>query len=210
MCGSDVPDVVRQLREAAPVIREEFDAVRKSNTLPNDYSLKDGEAALHTSPGQQATAASSTSPPSWEWHSYVQKGRRRPDFALQCPRTVDVLEQLPGFMTGTPFSYTFFSVMQPRQSIMPHFGPTNARLRVHLPLYVPPDCGIRVGTETREWHEGEPLVFDDSFEHEVWNRHEHRERSILLIDLWHPDLTLGERLDLVAMFDDARRQGWIS
>lgn len=34
---------------------------------------------------------------------------------------------------------------------------------------------------------GKCLVFDDSYEHEVWNRTE-GERVLLLFDLWHPDL----------------------
>ena len=32
---------------------------------------------------------------------------------------------------------------------------------------VPPKCHITVAGETRTWEEGEPLLFDDSFEHEV-------------------------------------------
>lgn len=34
---------------------------------------------------------------------------------------------------------------------------------------------------------GKCLVFDDSYEHEVWNKTE-GERVLLLFDLWHPDL----------------------
>jgi hypothetical protein len=32
------------------------------------------------------------------------------------------------------------------------------------------------------------LVFDDSIEHEAWN-HSASERLVLIVDLWHPDLT---------------------
>lgn len=34
---------------------------------------------------------------------------------------------------------------------------------------------------------GKCLVFDDCYEHEVWNKTE-GERVLLLFDLWHPDL----------------------
>jgi aspartyl/asparaginyl beta-hydroxylase (cupin superfamily) len=34
-------------------------------------------------------------------------------------------------------------------------------------------------------------VFDDSFEHEAWNRTD-TERAVLLIQFWHPDLTEAE------------------
>jgi len=38
-------------------------------------------------------------------------------------------------------------------------------------------------------------VFDDSFEHEVWNNST-ESRVILLVDVWHPELTLNERVIL--------------
>jgi aspartyl/asparaginyl beta-hydroxylase (cupin superfamily) len=41
------------------------------------------------------------------------------------------------------------------------------------------------------WQEGKCLVFDDSFEHEVWNKSD-SERVVLLIQFWHPDLTEAE------------------
>ena len=54
---------------------------------------------------------------------------------------------------------------------------SNAKLRVHIGLHVPQDSsggrlvsGMRVGTEMRQWEEGRAIVFDDSFEHEVWWR----------------------------------------
>ena len=43
-------------------------------------------------------------------------------------------------------------------------------------------AGIRVGTETREWRAGECLIFDDSFEHEVWHDGD-SDRVVLICDL---------------------------
>lgn len=50
-------------------------------------------------------------------------------------------------------------------------GPTNKKLRVHLPVLAPARglSRLRVGSETREAVAGKALVFDDSFEHEAWN-----------------------------------------
>ncbi|CAD7922508.1 unnamed protein product [Amoebophrya sp. A25] len=48
-----------------------------------------------------------------------------------------------------------------------------------------PKCAIRVGSEWRAWREGEVMLFDDSFEHEVRNDTEER-RVVLLIRFWHP------------------------
>ena len=76
--------------------------------------------------------------------------------------------------------------------IPPHTGVANIRLVVHLPLIVPPDCGIRVGSETRGWEEGRCVVFDDTFEHEAWNK-SGQTRVVLICDIWNPYLTPPER-----------------
>ncbi|EOD14965.1 hypothetical protein EMIHUDRAFT_61840 [Emiliania huxleyi CCMP1516] len=72
--------------------------------------------------------------------------------------------------------------------LLPHCGSTNARLTAHLPLIVPDGCEIRVGDEVRHPRVGELLIFDDSYEHEVWNRHPTDVRVVLLIRFWHPDI----------------------
>jgi tetratricopeptide (TPR) repeat protein len=65
------------------------------------------------------------------------------------------------------------------------------RVRCHLGLEVPDGCGIRVGGLTARWEEGRCLVLDDSFPHEVWNDGGAR-RVVLVLDLWHPDLSEDE------------------
>lgn len=132
------------------VITREFLALRdlraRQQGAASDYSVNDKEHQLHE--GQ------------WDWLSYVTQGRRQADFATHCPRTVELLESIPGFMAGLPFAYAFFSVLKPRSSIKAHSAPCNIRLRCHFPLFVPDGCGIRVGDETRKWEEGKPLVLD--------------------------------------------------
>lgn len=50
-----------------------------------------------------------------------------------------------------------------------------------------------------QWRPGEALIFDDAFEHSVWNDGD-EERALLLFDLWHPDLTVDEITAVKAMF----------
>ncbi len=69
-------------------------------------------------------------------------------------------------MTGTPFSFAFFSTLHGNTSIAAHSGPCNLRIRCHFPLIVPEgDCGMTVGDETVRWVAGEPVYFDDCYEH---------------------------------------------
>jgi ornithine lipid ester-linked acyl 2-hydroxylase len=61
-------------------------------------------------------------------------------------------------------------------------------LRYHLGLIVPQDaeaCRIRVGEDFRHWEEGESLIFDDTFNHEVWNDTDET-RVVLFVDVLRP------------------------
>lgn len=145
----------------------------------------------------------------WEWFSLVQKGKLQAEFASRCPRTTELVTDIPGLMLGTPFSYCFFSALPPGARIEPHFGPANLRLRVHLPLIVPDGCTFRIADETRAWKVGKCFVFDDTFEHEVVHDGQD-ERVVLLLDVWHPDLSKAEITAVQGMFEEARQAGWLS
>jgi aspartate beta-hydroxylase len=49
-----------------------------------------------------------------------------------------------------------------------------------------------VGGVEHAWQEGRCVTFDDTFEHEAWNRSD-RVRAVMILDSWHPDLTEAER-----------------
>uniref|UniRef100_A0A8B9KUS4 Aspartyl/asparaginy/proline hydroxylase domain-containing protein n=1 Tax=Astyanax mexicanus TaxID=7994 RepID=A0A8B9KUS4_ASTMX len=81
-----------------------------------------------------------------------------------------------------------FSVMQPGTHVWPHTGPTNCRLRMHLGLIIPrTGCRILLGGNAVFKAEGKVLIFDDSFEHEVWQDAD-TFRLIFIVDVWHPEL----------------------
>lgn len=114
----------------------------------------------------------------------------------RAPRTTALLLSSAGGLerdaVSCPLGSAYFSLLRPGSSLKAHCGPTNCRLRAHLGLVVPSTdpavCGIRCGDEPpRSWHEGEVLLFDDSFEHEVWN-HTSEPRLVLIVDIWHPQL----------------------
>ena len=50
----------------------------------------------------------------------------------------------------------------------------------------------------RTWEEGKVLIFDDSFEHEVW-QDAVSFRLIFIVDVWHPELTPQQRHSLPAI-----------
>ena len=99
-----------------------------------------------------------------------------------CPRTAALMEQIPGMKTA------MFSILSPRNHILDHRGPYKGVLRYHLGLIVPTDaeaCRIRVGEDIRHWQEGESMIFDDTFNHEVWNDTD-QTRVVLFVDVLRP------------------------
>lgn len=124
-------------------------------------------------------------------------------FTRQCPRIHALLREVPGLCSGYPWADNVLSVHVARSHLLPHCSVDTLRVRCHLGLEIPGDCAIRVGGEVRGWSEGGTLLFDDSFEHEVWNRGDGT-RAILIVDFWHPGLTAAEREALSAGFSHSR------
>jgi aspartyl/asparaginyl beta-hydroxylase (cupin superfamily) len=131
----------------------------------------------------------------WKAYFFWEVGRFFPEHAARCPRTVEALRRCPQVDIPNFGPTAFYSILDANTQIPVHTGAANTRLTCHLPLVVPPGCGFRVGGETREWKVGEAWVFDDTIEHEAWNR-SNEMRAILLFDVWNPELTDLER-DLV-------------
>ncbi len=100
-----------------------------------------------------------------------------------CPATARAVRAVPR-NAGT----IGISVLLGGTRIRPHCGLSNAKLRCHLGLSVPPRCGLRVDGETRRWQEGRCVVFDDSFEHSVYND-SGEPRYVLILDVFHPSLS---------------------
>nr|WP_248277580.1 aspartyl/asparaginyl beta-hydroxylase domain-containing protein [Brasilonema sp. UFV-L1] len=105
------------------------------------------------------------------------------------PKTVNILSKLESFMD--PFEEAVIFVLKPGSFLPPHHDGANTYIGCHLGLIIPENCGFRVGSETRSWTEGKTLFFDQSIEHEVWNRSQ-KERVVLSLQLRHPELSKFE------------------
>ena len=130
--------------------------------------------------------------PDWNAFFFHRDGQPFIENQARCPRTLAALNATPLNRIADHSPETLYSVLKPGARIPPHTGVINVRLVVHLALIVPPDCGIRVGSETRGWQEGKCIVFDDTYEHEAWNKSD-RTRVVLIFDVWNPNLTAAER-----------------
>ncbi len=115
----------------------------------------------------------------WEVYGLYLMDRPLIGNCVFCPRTTALVRDIPGLRTAG------FSRLAPGTVIAPHVGYSSDVLRLHLGLQTPECCGLRVGGETRRWVAGECLIFDDTVEHEAWNRG-HADRIVLLADFVKP------------------------
>jgi aspartate beta-hydroxylase len=119
-------------------------------------------------------------------------GRRDDVVCARVPRTAAAVEALPLSDLPGRTPTVFFSLLQPGTHLPAHTGVSNVRTIIHLPLIVPNGCSFRVGGDTREWQVGRAWAFDDTIEHEAWNR-SNEVRAILIFDVWNPYITEVER-----------------
>jgi len=193
------------VKAAYPAIREELHAAlayEQTEFLPyvqGSDSDREGDAATDLLAPLRGSR-------SWTAFHLYKNGTRFAHRCAICPVTEKaVLPPSPFIPNQKP--EILFSRLQPGGHIVPHFGMTNAILTAHLALQIPSSCGLRAGSETRPWKEGDVFVFDDSFDHEAWNRDPENERMVLIFEVWNPTLNEAEQFGLQRMFE--RRRAWL-
>lgn len=134
--------------------------------------------------------------PDWSALFLWKDGVEQQEVARRCPRTMEALASVPLCRVPGRTPSILFSKLGAGARIPPHHGLINVRLICHLPLIAPPGSRFRVGNDVREWKEGQGWAFDDTVEHEARNDSD-LDRTILIFDVWKPELTAEER-DLVA------------
>jgi len=185
-------DWVPEVEAAAPAIREELLALVDEGADFRPY--------VEDEPNRpQRQFADLNNSRNWSALYIWRDAALVPEVAERCPRTVEALGKVPLTHIGRRTPSVLFSRLEPGAHIPPHNGMLNCRIICHLPLVVPSGCWLRVGNETREWEEGEVLIFDDSIEHEAKNPSGEM-RIILLFDAWRPELTEPERQAISTIF----------
>ncbi len=156
-----------------PVIREELLGV-----LPDKRAIP----RYHELDEMQYNISARVAPEKdWKIYPLDIMGVRPPAFCARCPRTTALLDRIPGLFEA------FFSILEGGKSIPAHEGPYRGYLRYHLGLVVPEKDppSIRLKDRVYTWKEGESVLFDDSWEHEVYN-HSDGDRVVLIVDIRRP------------------------
>jgi aspartyl/asparaginyl beta-hydroxylase (cupin superfamily) len=122
------------------------------------------------------------------WKSFFLKGYgyRMGGNWQRAPITTALVEKVPGLVTAC------FSVLEAGGHIPRHYGMTKGMLTYHLALKVPAEraqCRMTIEEadelHVMSWEEGQSFLFDDMYNHEVWNE-TNEDRYILLIQIKRP------------------------
>ncbi|GAB7540313.1 aspartyl/asparaginyl beta-hydroxylase domain-containing protein [Burkholderia sp. 3C] len=112
---------------------------------------------------------------------------------VRCPALAAIVDATPDVLSAS------LSFLAPGKHIPPHRGPFRGVLRGYLVLSMPkrddgsPAAVLKIDGRDHRLDDGQFLLWDDTFEHEVWNDSD-SVRIVLLLDIRRRDLPPGLRL----------------
>lgn len=119
-----------------------------------------------------------------DWRMFIIKayGAEVPTNMALCPVLTSIVDSLPDVLSAS------FSFVASKKHIPPHRGPFRGILRFYLGLSMPlaedgrPASVLTVAGEQHRIGDGEALLWDDTYTHEVWNGSD-QVRAALLLDV---------------------------
>jgi aspartyl/asparaginyl beta-hydroxylase (cupin superfamily) len=170
--GTTRPELL-ELDRNFPVIRQELVGILpEKQVIPRYHELDQMQYNI---------SARVDSDRDWKIYPLNIMGVKPEAFCARCPRTMALLDGIPDLFEA------FFSILEGGKSIPAHDGPYRGYLRYHLGLVVPEKNppSIRIKDQVYTWKEGESVLFDDSWNHEVYNQCA-EDRVILIVDILRP------------------------
>lgn len=130
-----------------------------------------------------------------DWRMFILKayGTEIPANMARCPTLAALVAASPDVLSAS------FSFLAPRKHIPAHRGPFRGVLRFQLGLSMPrtetgaPAAVLRIENRDYRIADGECLLWDDTYQHEVWNASE-EVRIALLLDVWRHGMPMDMEL----------------
>lgn len=199
-----------QLQSSVDVIRNDAQRVFAEDQKFQPFLVSKGSNQT-----QEHISGSGTAP-AWDAFFFYRHGERFDKNHDRCPDTSAVLESIELCRISDQAPEICFSVLGPGTQIMPHYGVSNVRLVMHLPLLIPGNCALNlIDAGEHHWEQGNLVMFDDTFQHEAWNRSD-TPRIVLLMDCWNPHLTSVEKtavkqlIEMITAFQLADRAAQVA
>jgi aspartate beta-hydroxylase len=194
---ADFPNAARFVA-AWQAIRDEALALRVEK-VPRFHELMPEQADISANDGL-------------DWRMFILKA-----YDVEVPENIVRLPTLRRLLTECPeVKSATISFLAPHKHIPRHRGPFRGIMRFHLGLQIPKEPGGRPATimmiDDREHRiaDGECLLWDDTYPHEVMNNSD-QPRVALLLDVWRPrmpaDMEVLSRLIVGAVQIGMRYRG---
>lgn len=169
-----VNPALKQIDENWQVILEELKAVLpKQSEIPR-YDEVD--------PSQEQLIKDSESGDGGVWRTlFIHLHKADLPTREMFPKTLKILESIPDCIQA------WFSIMEAGQNIAPHRTRSYGYLRYHTGLIIPEEKPpkIRIKDQFHTWEAGKSMLFDNSWEHQVYNESK-QDRIILITDILRP------------------------
>jgi len=183
----DIDKTCPQLRifdKNYPIIKKELEQVLPhKNDMPRYHELDKYQKRIS---GRKDTEK--------DWRIFYLNGMgiKVTENYRRCPETAKLVDTIPNIFQA------FFSILDGGKSIPDHKGPYRGFLRYHLGLKVPEENPptIRVKDHFYTWKEGESILFDDSFNHEIYNECKDI-RVVLIVDVMRPLPIFAHQVNLL-------------
>ncbi|CAI0755894.1 aspartyl/asparaginyl beta-hydroxylase domain-containing protein [Serratia grimesii] len=130
-----------------------------------------------------------------DWRMFIMKAYGQPIARnlARCPTLAGLIASSPDVLSAS------LSFLAPGKQVPAHRGPFRGILRGYLVLSMPkradglPAAVLKVDGQEYRLNDGEFMLWDDTFEHEVWNDSD-EVRTVLLLDIRRRDLPSGLRI----------------
>jgi len=180
----DSRELVKIVRKNLKTIRTEAITVMVERKAPQGVKVELNQEASAVKQG------------TWLELIAFKGGRQVASACAALPKTCHLLHHFVSSFHGR--GHVKISQFTGGTASLPHCGTEDSKLRMHIPVLVPPSrrAELLVQGRVRTWVEGRALVFDDSFEHTAtFDADESAVRLVLIIDLWHPGVPFRARQD---------------
>ena len=170
------PNAKRFAERWTDIRREALAVAGQINQVPRFHDIMPAQADISANDGR-------------DWRVFIMKayGVTVENNLQRCPTVAALLHESPEVVSA------ILSFLAPGKHIPEHRGPFRAILRYHLMLSMPrdgngvPACVMNIDGVPYRLGDGESLLWDDTYRHEVWNRSD-QVRIALLLDVWRKDM----------------------
>lgn len=170
------PNAERFTRCLAAIREEALAVAGMLDRVPRFHDLMREQAEISANDGR-------------DWRMFILKAYGIPveKNLARCPKLASLLAETPEAVSAV------LSFLAPGKHIPCHRGPFRGILRFHLMLSMPrdahgaPACELNIDGHPYFLADGERLLWDDTYPHEVWNRSD-EVRIALLLDVWRKDM----------------------